>query len=79
MAVVVVVENNGKTKTMPAGGNRMERGVPRGSGVVTVTEEGEGVRSGIHEEMMNDEGNSGRLVLAVNQVVQFDNLQYVSE
>jgi hypothetical protein len=80
MAVVVVVVSHGKTKTMPAGRKRMERGVPRESGVVMVMEEGAGVRSGIHEEMMKDKGNPGQLVLlAVNQVVQFDNLYCFSE
>jgi hypothetical protein len=74
VVVVVVVVKRGKTKTMPAGRKRMERGVPRESGVVTVMEEGAGVRSGIHEEMMKDEGSPGQLVLvAVNQVIQFDN------
>jgi hypothetical protein len=74
MAVVVV--NHGKIKTVPAGRKRMERWVPRESGVVRVMEEGAGMRSGIHEEMMNEEGNPFQL--AVNQVFQFDNVFYVS-
>jgi len=64
MAVVVV--SHGKIKTLPAGRKRMERGVPRESGTVTVMEEGAGVEGGIHEGTMNSEGNPGQL--AVNQV-----------
>lgn len=75
MAVVVVV-SHGKIKILPAGRKRMERGLLRESGAVTVMEEGAGVGSGIHEGMMNGEGNPGQL--AVNQVFQFDNLYYVS-
>jgi len=74
MAVVVV--SHGKIKTLPVGRKRMERGVPRGNGVVTVMEEGAGVGSGIHKGTMNGEGNPGQL--AGNQVFQFDNLYYVS-
>jgi hypothetical protein len=74
MAVVVV--SHGKIKTVPAGRKRMERGVPRESGEVRVMEEGAGVGSGIHEEMMNEEGNPCQL--AVNQVFQFVNVYYVS-
>jgi hypothetical protein len=79
VVVVVVVVSHGKIKTLPAGRKRMERGVPRESGVVMVMEEGAGVGSGIHEETTNDEGNPGHLVwFAVNQVFQFGNLYYVS-
>jgi alanine dehydrogenase len=74
MAVVVV--SHGKIKIVPAGRKRMERRVPKESGVVRVMEEGAGMGSGIHEEMMNEEGNPFQL--AVNQVFQFDNVFYVS-
>ena len=73
MAVVVV--SRGKIKTLPVGRKRMERGVPRESGAVSVMEEGAEVGSGIHKGTMNGEGNPAPL--AVNQVFQFDNLYYV--
>jgi len=68
MAVVVV--SHGKIKTLPAGRKRMERGVPRESGTVTVMEEGAGVEGGIHEGTMNSEGNPGQLAVNQAEVVE---------
>jgi hypothetical protein len=76
--VAMEVVSNGRTKTVPAGGKRMEAGVPEESGEVKVLKRGAKVEGGIiHEEMMCNKVNPGKMVLpAVIQVVLLDNLFY---
>lgn len=74
----MVVIGLGETKSLPTGGKIMERLVPEESGEVELMERGLEVKSGIHVEVMSDEGNPGKIVLlALAQVDQCDNLFYL--
>jgi hypothetical protein len=69
----VVVVSLGETKTVPAGGKIMVILMPKESGEVELIERGLEVKSGIHVEMMSDEGSLGKIaLLAVDQVDQCD-------
>jgi hypothetical protein len=76
--VAVGVVSQGRTNTIPTGEKRMETGVPEESGEVRVMKRGAKVKNGIiHEEIMYNKGNPGKIVfLAVIQVVLIDNLLY---